>query len=258
MEYKVYRISGLDNIVKYVGITKYSLTKRLYRHVYDSKNGITKNIHKIKWFNKNMNCINIELIEEVNNISDAFEREKYWISFYRNNGINLINKTNGGEGCYGYKHTIETIENMTGCNNHRWNKPNLINREKLGRKVEYSLDGENWILYSSIREASLKLNLGFRTIKNICEGNYTFLSYYFRYFGEEFKLNRPRKKNDQSIRKVKIEAFISGEWVLYESSRDASEILSLNRSKIVSVCSGKRLTTGGYRFRYYEKDKNVI
>lgn len=46
----------------------------------------------------------------------------------------------------------------------------------------------------------------------------------------------------------KIECIETG--IIYDSFADASRKTGLNRTKIVSVCTGKRKTTGGYHFRY--------
>lgn len=48
----------------------------------------------------------------------------------------------------------------------------------------------------------------------------------------------------------RIECVDTGE--VYESFADAARKTGLNRTKIVSVCTGKRKTTGGMRFRYDE------
>lgn len=40
--------------------------------------------------------------------------------------------------------------------------------------------------------------------------------------------------------------------VVYDSFADASRKTGLNRTKIVSVCTGKRKSTGGFHFEYYE------
>lgn len=37
---------------------------------------------------------------------------------------------------------------------------------------------------------------------------------------------------------------------VFRGSSEAAKKMGLNRTKIVSVCTGKRKTTGGFRFRY--------
>jgi hypothetical protein len=252
MNYKIYILRTLsDETPKYVGITSGELNTRLNKHLHDIKRESCKNYHKKNWLSKYKESVIIEQIDSANSIEDMKEKEIFYIKKYRDAGIKLLNATDGGDGSYGYKHTEEVIKNISGENNHRWGKPNLINKEKFGKKVEYSIDGKEWILFTSIREASKVLNISFRTIKNICDGNYTKFTNYFRYLGETFKNGRIRKKSDQSIRKIKVEAFINNKWVTYDSAKDASELLNISRTKIILVCKGKRLTTGGFKFRYY-------
>ena len=42
---------------------------------------------------------------------------------------------------------------------------------------------------------------------------------------------------------------------VYSCGKEAAEALGLQRSHISNVCRGKRATTGGYHFRYWEGDK---
>jgi hypothetical protein len=256
MGYKIYILRTLDDETpKYVGITSGKLNTRLNNHLHDIKRESCKNYHKKNCLSKYKESVIIEQIDSANSIEEMKEKEIFYIKKYRDAGIKLVNATDGGDGTYGYKHSKETIEKISGENNHRWGKPNLYNKEELGKKVEYSKDGENWILFNSITEAELELNIQFRKIKKICEGDYiTFENYYFRYQGFEFKPPRKRKKNDQSIRKKKVEVFLNNSWVTYDSAVDTSDDLNLDRSKVILVCQGKRLTTGGFKFRYKGED----
>jgi hypothetical protein len=256
--YRIYILRTLDDKTpRYVGITTGKLNTRLNKHLHDIKRESCKNYHKKNWLSKYKESVVIEQIDQADSIEDLKEKEIFYIKKYRESGIKLLNATDGGDGSYGYKHTEEVIKNMSGENNHRWGKPNLYNKERFGKKIEYSKDGKNWILFNSIREAALNTNISFRTIKNICEGDYTIFTNYFRYNGESFKGKRVRKKNDQSIRKIKVEAFVNDEWILYKSAKEAAESLNVNRSKIVLVCNGKRLTTGGFKFRYKGVNKKT-
>lgn len=57
-------------------------------------------------------------------------------------------------------------------------------------------------------------------------------------------LSQPHKK--------RVECIETG--VIYESFADASRKTGLNRTKIVSCCTGKRKTTGGFHFKYADKN----
>lgn len=91
--------------VRYVGKTVRKLCQRLGNHIYNAKK--TKhNKHLSNWILKILTEGNrpiIELIEECD-FSIWQEREKFWISQYKN----LINLTIGGDGCEGFLHNEET------------------------------------------------------------------------------------------------------------------------------------------------------
>jgi hypothetical protein len=103
---KIYVLKHPDTLeVRYVGKTVRSLSRRLGNHVDNAKRS-KHNKHLSNWI---LNILSngkrpiIELIEEVDN-SVWQEREKYWITQYPN----LINLTEGGDGCKGFLHDKAT------------------------------------------------------------------------------------------------------------------------------------------------------
>ena len=95
---KIYTLTDpITNQIRYVGITKNSLNKRLQGHIHDCKS--KKPTHKINWIksllSKKLLPI-IELLEEVET-SIIFEMEMYWIAQFKAWGFNLTNSTEGGE-----------------------------------------------------------------------------------------------------------------------------------------------------------------
>ena len=70
------------------------------------------------------------------------------------------------------------------------------------------------------------------------------------------KLSDEWKKHlsDAQPHKKRIECIETG--IVYDSFADAARKTGLNRTKIVSVCTGKRKSTGGLHFRYYDKRKS--
>lgn len=65
---------------------------------------------------------------------------------------------------------------------------------------------------------------------------------------EEWK----RHLSEAQPHKKRVECIETGE--IYESFADAARKTGLNRTKIVSVCTGKRKKTGGLHFRYYDQN----
>ena len=103
---KIYILKHPDTLeVRYVGKTVRSLNRRLGNHIDNAKRS-KHNKHLSNWI---LNILSngkrpiIELIEEVDN-SVWQERERYWITQYPN----LINLTEGGDGCKGFLHDEAT------------------------------------------------------------------------------------------------------------------------------------------------------
>ena len=103
---KIYTLKHPDTLeVRYVGKTVRSLSRRLGNHIDNAKRS-KHNKHLSNWI---LNILSngkrpiIELIEEVDN-SVWQERERYWITQYPN----LINLTEGGDGCKGFLHDEAT------------------------------------------------------------------------------------------------------------------------------------------------------
>jgi hypothetical protein len=103
---KIYTLKHPDTLeVRYVGKTVRSLSRRLGNHIANAK-GNKHNKHLSNWI-LNILALGkrpiIELIEEVDS-SVWQEREKYWITQFSN----LINLTEGGDGCKGFLHDEAT------------------------------------------------------------------------------------------------------------------------------------------------------
>ncbi len=108
---KIYVLLDKNNVVRYVGKTIKSLEHRLRLHLCDAKR---ENNHRANWIRK---CLSegyaptIQLIEEVG--GDGCEKEMYWIKFFREEGLNLVNVTDGGDGIIGYRHSHESRAKMS-------------------------------------------------------------------------------------------------------------------------------------------------
>lgn len=94
---KIYAlICPISKEIRYIGITRYSLEKRLKEHIGENK---TKT-HKQKWIQslvKNNLCPSIVLIDIADNNSWV-EKEKFYIKLFKENGFRLTNTSEGGEG----------------------------------------------------------------------------------------------------------------------------------------------------------------
>lgn len=107
---KIYVLKHPDTLeVRYVGKTVRSLSRRLGNHIANAK-GNKHNKHLSNWIIKILNDNKrpiIELLEECE-YSVWQKREKFWISQFPN----LINLTEGGDGCLGFIHDNLTKEKL--------------------------------------------------------------------------------------------------------------------------------------------------
>lgn len=104
MMYKIYLITNLFNLKKYVGITKFSLEERFSQH---TKRGFLLT-EAIKKYGENKFCI--ELIEVVESAERAYELEIFYIKEYNTKAPNGYNLTDGGDGIFGWNVTDEYRE----------------------------------------------------------------------------------------------------------------------------------------------------
>jgi group I intron endonuclease len=99
--YKIYLIINLENLKKYIGITKYSLEERFYQHI---KRGFLLT-EAIKKYGKEK--FSIELIEEVESPERAYELEIFYIKKYNTKAPFGYNLTDGGDGIFGWQPSDE-------------------------------------------------------------------------------------------------------------------------------------------------------
>jgi group I intron endonuclease len=99
--YKIYLIINLENLKKYIGITKYYLEERFYQHI---KRGFLLT-EAIKKYGKEK--FSIELIEEVESPERAYELEIFYIKKYNTKAPFGYNLTDGGDGIFGWQPSDE-------------------------------------------------------------------------------------------------------------------------------------------------------
>lgn len=166
-------IDPITNKVRYVGKTKGSLEKRLYKHCCDKHK-----YHKALWVQKlkrdNLKPL-IYLIDEVLE-KDWIFWEQYWIEQFKAWGFDLTNTTLGGEGLVGikrkgkYKHTEIaklniSIKNKAIIKTKEW----ITNAAEAKKKAVTAICPENNIIvytFNSTTDAAIFLgNIDYK--KNI-------------------------------------------------------------------------------------------
>jgi hypothetical protein len=171
-------IDPITNIVRYVGKAN-NVTQRYRAHLNRARK---HQIHKKNWIEQlkreGLKPI-IEVIDVVP-IDDWVFWETYWISQMRTWGFDLINYTNGGDGCtfgnqtsfkkghkvwLGKKHTEETKKKI-GENN--WLKGKISDKRK--KVIQKTLDGDIIKIWDSILEAEKSTNSRSSKIVLCCQG----------------------------------------------------------------------------------------
>jgi hypothetical protein len=111
MNYKIYVIKEVNSDeIRYIGLTKNSINRRLNDHIRDKKNK-----HKYNWIKK-VGKENIEIViieENISSIEEVCVKEVKYISEYRKNGHRLVNISNGGDGNFNFKFSDEHKLNIS-------------------------------------------------------------------------------------------------------------------------------------------------
>ena len=147
---KVYVFKDPDTLeVRYVGITSKTLKQRFRKHL-DNALYTKHNKHLCNWILKLRKENKKPIMEEIESctIENWQEREKYWISQFNN----LLNSTEGGEGCFGFHHSEESKKKISLL------KKGLKQSDSTRSKRSNSLKGR--IITNEHREKIGKANKG--------------------------------------------------------------------------------------------------
>lgn len=253
----IYKIYGLklknSNELRYIGYTGNSLEKRLNSHLNNSHRYKSKNAC---WINKHKNIegIDIFLIEDnISKIEDAWEKEIYYISFFKGKGIDLTNTSNGGEGVRG----DYLSEQLKGEKNPFYGKKhNNESKIKMSLKAKEKIGDKNNFFGKKHTEKTKnilsKKKLGkYDGIKNPFYGK--------KHSNEsKIKMSSSGKKKDMSrfYKKIYQININTNEVIkLWDSIADAAETIFNDRkrgSNITAVLKGKKPHTGGFFWKYFD------
>jgi hypothetical protein len=141
----IYTLEDPDtNEIKYIGKTVKPLKTRLTNHIYSCKRETN---HRTNWIKSIIKKGKKPIIKMIDFCSweKSQELETYWINKFKNEGANLVNLTNGGEGNLGLKLSKERRDKLT-----------LAVSKKI---YQYTLDGIFVKEFKNAVEAAKELNL---------------------------------------------------------------------------------------------------
>ena len=109
----IYALSDESGERRYVGKTKQYLKQRLYAHIRECQSD--RKSHKISWIKSLLKNDKRPIISVLDTVEEDNWQywEKHWIDKLRNEGCNLTNLTEGGQGGNGYTHTEESKQKMS-------------------------------------------------------------------------------------------------------------------------------------------------
>lgn len=105
---KIYTLAHPEtNEVRYVGVTTVSTEERLRKHLISKENN-----RRTSWIKSILNHGLMPKIELIDDVDDSVWRdeERFYISYFRYLGFNLVNATEGGDGLSGYKRSQRTSD----------------------------------------------------------------------------------------------------------------------------------------------------
>lgn len=199
-----------NNEIRYIGYTSKSLSQRFDAHMKCAN--MNKKRWVYNWINKlrdNNILPEIHLLEEVG--KDWQERERYWISYGKNNNWKLTNATDGGEGVIGYTFTESVKKVLSNLSTSMWKNPETRNKiiaartglkhsEETKKKMSISMTGlkHSGMLNQSKKGTKLKEETK-EKISNTLKG---------RVFSEETKnkISESQKGNKKGLGKHPTEA----------------------------------------------------
>lgn len=264
-------VNPIDNSIFYIGKSN-NPNRRVISHV-SSAFREHKNKRKSNLIFEILNAglyPDVKIIEEIDD-SEWEEKERYYISYYRNNGINLLNKLPGGEhhpDWTGKVHTEETKRKISEANKGkkrivrhpclhrkpqsapRWNK-GLIGWN--GKKVyQYDLSGKYLNTFNSTKHAEIETGITQSSIVRCCNGAiYRAKDSIFSY-----EYHPEGIKPFKYIHEVEVDCFsISGEFIrTFGSLIEAAKETGVSKSNISAVLRGFQKTCGGYVWKYHITD----
>lgn len=236
----VYKYTNLINGKTYIGITTKKLSARHREHINKINDGTHFHNALLKYGISNFK---LEVIDHAKTIEELKEKEKQWIkklnSFTYQDKSNGYNCTLGGDGTMG----------MSGELNSQY-----------GIRPQDRMDEETFKAWkNNLKKSAPKGNdhrcygkhpseiFGAEGFKTACQKA-----------RERFIENNPSEHRDYcgdknpNAKKV-VQISKDGECIAtFKTVKEASETAKTNQGHIGSCCTGKRKTTGGYKWMYYD------
>jgi group I intron endonuclease len=252
----IYKITDELGNTRYIGKSN-NPRRRLYQHIKDKSN-----LHKFNWLNsiiKRGHKPIIEIIEKVS-IDSWKEREIYWISKFKEDGIDLINMTIGGDGAEGMIHTEESKKKMS--NSKKGLKLSEEHRKNISEAVKlkaeenpfYNRSGNNLkqpldrdLLY----QLYITENLSTTIIAKQLDCSEKKVWDNLQDYGIKKDKRIWKKQCGSNFTKVVLQYGLSGN--LIKEWKSVAEISKKLKIKPDKCCRGEAKSAGGFIWRYKDE-----
>ena len=249
----IYALSDESGEIRYVGKTKQYLKQRLYSHIKECYSG--RKSHKISWIKSLLKNEKRPIISTLDTVEeDNWEYwEKYWIEKLRNEGCNLTNLTEGGQGGNGYSHTEESKQRMS--ESKRGVKLSDEHKKKISEKLKekyletpgYNKRPKTFIDKDLLYELYIVENLSIPKISEKLNCSETKVFRSLKEWGIEKDKSEWMKQlatGQKVVLQYDLVGNLVGQW---ESAVEVQKELSLDVS---GCCVGRQKTCGGFIWRY--------
>lgn len=134
-------IDPITGRLRYVGKCMDGAARRLKRHVTEARGRRSEaRSHRNRWIRSILDegkTPEVVVIERVREAAELSSAERFWIAYYRKQGFNLVNATDGGDGAPGYRAPPEVrakISEISRTNPKRIAARNAMHAANVGKK----------------------------------------------------------------------------------------------------------------------------
>jgi len=259
MKYYIYSLkSPITNEVVYIGKTK-NPEKRLKDH-HRIENRIRCRLDRWKLLMSEIGLkANMEILLECNE-NEVNDRERHFIKIFKENGYNLLNMTDGGDGLQNPSTEVRKKIGEKSKGRIKTEKTRLklsksnYNRSSSKSILCYDIEGRLIGKFINARRASESLNIDYKLISNTALNNQSFVNGKYTFFFEleediEYKLTeRIEKTTKIGSTFYRIDKF--GFKKIYNNIMDADREMNISFKNIWLCLNKKRKTAGGYAWVY--------
>ena len=234
---------------RYIGMHTGPMGRRISEHLSEARSG--KNTHKCNWIRKVL-ASGQEPVFEVISIFESREKmvkaEIDHIAYWRLQGANLTNATNGGEGMSGYKVSDETKSKQSIAHSGKF--PSIETRAKM--RASHLANPPTDEHVKKLVALTSERN---RTVEHRAKVSAGLMGHVV---SEDTRAkigaaSLGRIHTEKSKAKVS-KAVVDQNGVVYPSVIEAARQLGLHHPNICKVLKGKNKHAGGYTFTYLTPD----